>query len=88
MEIARAVLDGTGQPHSLIEFVADRPGHDYRYALDTTKIAALDWAPRVSLRDGMRQTIEWYRANEAWWAPLKSDDFWTYYRRNYRPAAG
>jgi dTDP-glucose 4,6-dehydratase len=88
IEIARAVLDGTGQPHNLIEFVADRPGHDYRYALDTSKIEALDWAPHVSLRDGLRQTIEWYRANEAWWAPLKSQAFWTYYRRNYRPAVG
>ncbi len=86
--IARAVLAGLGKPESLIEFVADRPGHDYRYALDTRKIRALGWRPRYTLRRGMKATIAWYQAHERWWAPLKSEAFWAYYRRNYRPLDG
>jgi len=88
--IARAVLAGLGKPESLIEFVADRPGHDYRYALDTRKIRALGWRPRYTFRPGLKATTAWYQANAQWWEPLKSEAFWAYYRRNYRPldAAG
>ncbi len=87
LEVAKAVLEVLGKPHGLIEFVADRPNHDYRYALDTTRIAALGWQPRVSFEDGLERTVEWYVANEKWWRPLKSGEYWEFYRQNYRPLA-
>jgi dTDP-glucose 4,6-dehydratase len=56
---------------SLIAFVADRPGHDLRYAIDQTKIATeLHWSPAYSFEDGLRHTVQWYLDNEAWWRPL------------------
>ncbi len=62
-----------GAPHDrLITHVADRPGHDFRYAIDATKIQTeLGWRPSVTLEEGLRQTVEWYLANEAWWRPLQ-----------------
>jgi len=55
-----------------ITFVADRPGHDLRYAIDASRIISeLDWRPSVTLEQGMRKTVEWYLANEAWWKPLQ-----------------
>jgi dTDP-glucose 4,6-dehydratase len=84
-EIARAVLRGCRRPVAMIQYVADRQGHDYRYALNTEKIRALGWAPRYPLGAGLKATINWYRSHESWWAPLKSASFWEYYRRNYRP---
>ncbi|MFN4156878.1 MAG: dTDP-glucose 4,6-dehydratase [Gemmobacter sp.] len=61
-----------GAPHDrLITFVADRPGHDLRYAIDPARIRAeLGWRPSVSLEEGLRQTVAWYLANEGWWRPL------------------
>ena len=84
-QVAEAVLEILGKPKSLIEYVADRPGHDYRYAVDITRITELGWEPRVSLADGLQRTVEWYRAHPEWWRPLKSGEYWEYYRKNYRP---
>jgi dTDP-glucose 4,6-dehydratase len=83
---ARAVLDLMGKPESLIQFVEDRKGHDYRYALDCARIAQeLGWRPRVSFADGLERTVRWYQQNQEWWRPLKDGAYWDYYRRNYRP---
>jgi dTDP-glucose 4,6-dehydratase len=87
-EVARIALELLGKPESLIEYVADRPGHDYRYALDVSKLTGLGWSPRVDFLQGMELTVHWYQANQAWWRALKSPDYWTYYRRNYQPLAG
>jgi dTDP-glucose 4,6-dehydratase len=84
-EVARTILEVLGKPDSLIQYVADRPGHDYRYALDVSKLSALGWAPQTDFREGMERTIRWYLDNQSWWRPLKSGDYWEYYRRNYRP---
>ena len=54
-----------------IDFVADRPGHDLRYSVDTTKVRELGWTPGHTFEEALDATIEWYRANEAWWRPLK-----------------
>jgi dTDP-glucose 4,6-dehydratase len=71
-EIADLVLELTGKPESLKTIVRDRPGHDRRYLLDSTKIRReLGWQPEVSFDEGMRSTAEWYRANRPWWEPLK-----------------
>jgi dTDP-glucose 4,6-dehydratase len=85
LQVAQAVLDIIGKPRDLIEFVADRPGHDYRYALDITRITELGWEPQVTFAEGLERTVTWYNANEEWWRPLKSGEYWEYYRRNYRP---
>jgi dTDP-glucose 4,6-dehydratase len=71
----------------LIEHVADRPGHDYRYALDLTRIRELGWRPEISFEAGLVETLHWYRDHESWWRPLKSGEFWDFYRRNYQPMA-
>ena len=84
-EMALAVLETIGKPHGLIEFVADRPGHDYRYALDITRITELGWEPRVPLAEGLQLTVDWYQQHPEWWRPLKTGEYWDYYRRNYRP---
>jgi dTDP-glucose 4,6-dehydratase len=88
MDVARTVVQVLGKPESLIQNVADRPGHDYRYALDVGKIRALGWEPAVDFCEGMEQTVSWYRQHQSWWRPLKSGEYWDYYRRNYRPLAG
>jgi len=85
VKVAEAVLEIMGKPTSLIEFVADRPGHDYRYALDISRITALGWEPQVTLGEGLERTVRWYQDHPEWWRPLKSGEYWEYYKRNYRP---
>jgi dTDP-glucose 4,6-dehydratase len=71
-EIADAVLQLTGKPESLKTIVPDRPGHDRRYLLDSSKLRReLGWKPDIAFEDGMRETVEWYAAQRAWWEPLK-----------------
>ena len=71
-EIADLLLDLTGKPESLKTIVPDRPGHDRRYLLDSSKLRSeLGWQPEVSFEDGLRATVEWYAANRAWWEPLR-----------------
>jgi dTDP-glucose 4,6-dehydratase len=71
-EIADRVLELTGKPASLKIVVPDRPGHDRRYLLDASKIAAeLGWKPSRGFEDGLAETVSWYQANRSWWEPLK-----------------
>ena len=71
-QIADLVLELTGKPQSLKTIVPDRPGHDRRYLLDSSKLRGeLGWQPEISFEEGLRKTAEWYAANRAWWEPLK-----------------
>jgi dTDP-glucose 4,6-dehydratase len=70
LEVARAVLGLLGKPETLIRFVEDRPGHDRRYSVDTSRIKALGWKPHHTFEDALRRTAEWYRNREDWWRPL------------------
>jgi dTDP-glucose 4,6-dehydratase len=72
-----------------VRHVADRPGHDRRYALDCAKIRGLGWEPRLPFETTLDETVDWYRAHRSWWGPIKSGDYLDYYRRQYagRPAA-
>ena len=71
-EIADRVLDLTGKPESLKTIVPDRPGHDRRYLLDSSKLRReLGWEPEIGFEDGLRETVEWYAANRGWWEPLR-----------------
>jgi dTDP-glucose 4,6-dehydratase len=83
--IAETVLNLLDKPLGLIQQVADRPGHDYRYALDASKLRGLGWSPQVDLESGLEATVRWYRDHDDWWRPLKSGEYWEYYRRNYKP---
>jgi dTDP-glucose 4,6-dehydratase len=71
-EIADLVLELTGKPQSLKTIVPDRPGHDRRYLLDSSKLRReLGWQPEISFEEGLRATVDWYGANRPWWEPLK-----------------
>lgn len=72
IDIVRMILGLLGKDESYIKFVKDRPGHDYRYALDNTRIRKeLGWAPKISLENGLAKTVDWYRNNPKWWKPIK-----------------
>ena len=90
IDLTREILGILGKPDSLIRPVADRPGHDRRYSLDTSKLRALGWAPQAVFEQGLRETAEWYRQNEWWWRPIKEQDpaFKDYYRQQYEHRQG
>ena len=92
VDLTHRILELTGSPDSLIRRVEDRPGHDRRYSLDTTKLRRLGWAPQVPFETGLAETVEWYRRNQWWWRPIKDTDpaFRAYYDAQYgnrRPGA-
>ena len=90
VDLTKRILDLTGRPGSLIRPVADRPGHDRRYALDTSKLRQLGWTPAVEFEEGLAATVDWYRQNESWWRPIKEKDqaFRDYYKTQYGNRAG
>lgn len=71
MELTRRILEIMGKDESSIKFVRDRPGHDFRYSLDCTKIKKLGWNQHYSVEDGLKETITWYKDNQAWWRETK-----------------
>jgi dTDP-glucose 4,6-dehydratase len=84
LKIVRTILQRLGKPESLMKYVKDRPGHDRRYALDSSKIQReLGWSPKVSFEDGIRRTIEWYQANSQWLENARSGEYLKYYDRHY-----
>jgi len=84
-DLTGRILKILDKPVSLIQSVADRPGHDLRYSLDTTKLRALGWQPHVPFDEGLCTTVNWYRENEWWWRPIKEGDpdFKSFYRMQY-----
>ena len=85
VDLTRRILQMVGRPETLITPVADRPGHDRRYALATGKLRALGWQPAVEFAAGLAATVEWYRDNPWWWRPIKEQDaaFRAYYAAQY-----
>jgi dTDP-glucose 4,6-dehydratase len=85
LDLTHRILALTGRDASLIRPVADRPGHDRRYCLDTTKLRGLGWAPQAEFESGLAATVRWYRENEWWWRPIKENDpaFKAYYQTQY-----
>jgi dTDP-glucose 4,6-dehydratase len=89
IEVVRRILELTGRDQSLIEYVADRPGHDRRYSLSSDKLRTeLGWEPRVRFEQGLSLTVDWYRENEWWWEPIRSGAYRDYYERQYGRALG
>jgi dTDP-glucose 4,6-dehydratase len=84
LALARRILQLTGKPESLLTYVQDRPGHDRRYALNCEKVKdELGWSPRISLEDGLRQTIDWYENSGTWLAGVRCGEYLTYYEKYY-----
>ncbi|MCL0048430.1 dTDP-glucose 4,6-dehydratase [Dehalococcoidia bacterium] len=84
LQLVHCILAIMGKPRSLITFVADRPGHDRRYALETSKIEReLGWRPAILLGEGLRRTVQWYIQNQSWWQRVKSGEYVEYYERMY-----
>jgi dTDP-glucose 4,6-dehydratase len=83
VDMAHAILDILGKPYSLIQPITDRPGHDRRYALDTSKVRALGWSNRHTFAQAIEKTVRWYAENEWWWRKLKTGEYLDYYKRQY-----
>ena len=85
VDLTHRILELVGKPTSMITPVADRPGHDRRYSLDTAKLESLGWKPLERFDEGLARTVRWYRDNERWWRPIKHEDpaFRKYYQEQY-----
>lgn len=82
--VAQQIVALTGASSSQIKFVTDRPGHDMRYAVDSSKLRKLTgWRPQVSFKDGLRETVEWYKSNLEWVLQVKSGEYLKFFERNY-----
>ncbi|MBI2426750.1 MAG: dTDP-glucose 4,6-dehydratase [Candidatus Kerfeldbacteria bacterium] len=84
LELTKKILAAMSTSEDMIEYVKDRLGHDRRYSLDWSKLAKLGWKPEYDLDRALEATIEWYKANESWWKPLKSGEYLEYYKKQYQ----
>ncbi|MBY6273994.1 MAG: dTDP-glucose 4,6-dehydratase, partial [Bacillaceae bacterium] len=83
-EIVHLIVEKLGVSKDLIKYVADRPGHDRRYAIDPTKIMnELGWKPEYTFEKGIEETIRWYIDNQEWWKNIKSGEYMNYYQKQY-----
>ena len=84
LTITDTILRLLGRPQTLVRHVEDRPGHDRRYAVDSTKLTRVTgWKPEIPFEEGIRSTVAWFEANPDWWRPIKAGEFRTYYERMY-----
>jgi dTDP-glucose 4,6-dehydratase len=86
--VVRRILELCGRDESLIEYVADRPGHDRRYSLASEKVRALGWSAATRFEEGLERTVGWYRDNAWWWEPIRSGAYRDYYERQYGLSLG
>lgn len=85
LEIVKLILRELNKPESLIRFVKDRPGHDRRYAIDSSKIQKeLNWKPQYDFLSGLKLTIQWYQEHVDWWRKIKSGEYQEYYQKMYQ----
>jgi dTDP-glucose 4,6-dehydratase len=84
IEVVQRILDILGKPRTLIQYVKDRPGHDRRYAIDSTKLTTtLGWRPAYAFEAGLAATVQWYVENEPWWGRVRTGQYQEYYNRQY-----
>lgn len=84
LDLVKLILRHLGKPESLIMFVKDRPGHDRRYAIDSSKIQnELGWKPQYGFEQGLKETIEWYQKHQSWWKRIVSGEYQQYYKKMY-----
>lgn len=84
IDVTKEILRLTGKPASLIGRVADRPGHDRRYSINSKKMMGLGWSAKTDFAEGLKKTVQWYIDNPKWWKPLKSGEFLEYYKAQYK----
>jgi dTDP-glucose 4,6-dehydratase len=85
IDIVKRILQALGKPESLIKYVKDRPGHDRRYAIDSSKLRTeLGWKPRHEFEQGLRETVDWYVANREWSRRVTSGEYQKYYESQYK----
>lgn len=85
LEVVRLILEHLEKPESLIQYVKDRPGHDRRYAIDSSKMMnELGWAPTVTFEEGIEKTIQWYLSNKEWLDHVVSGQYQQYYESMYK----
>jgi dTDP-glucose 4,6-dehydratase len=83
LELTHRILELLGKPASLIQYVADRPGHDRRYSIECAKLRALGWQPRHTFDEALAETVRWYQDNPWWWTKIKSGEYREYYQSMY-----
>jgi len=83
LDITNLILKELEVGKEMIEYVKDRPGHDWRYAIDFSKLKKLGWKPEYSFNEAIHETIRWYKNNEWWWKKLKSGEYLEYYKKQY-----
>ena len=88
IDVVRTILELTDRDESLIEHVTDRPGHDRRYSLASSRLESLGWKAVVGFAEGLERTVAWYRDNGWWWEPIRSGDYREYYERQYGRTLG
>jgi dTDP-glucose 4,6-dehydratase len=88
LEITERILGLAGADPGLVRHVEDRPGHDRRYSVDSSRIEKLGWKRAISFETGLVETIAWYRARRDWWEPIKSGEYAVYYREQYASRLG
>ncbi|MCC6155046.1 MAG: GDP-mannose 4,6-dehydratase, partial [Candidatus Hydrogenedentes bacterium] len=81
--LTHRILKEVGKGTDLIKPVKDRVGHDRRYSIDSHKLKALGWEPKMNWDEGVALTAKWYKDNEWWWRPIKDGSFKEYYKRQY-----
>jgi dTDP-glucose 4,6-dehydratase len=88
LEVTQRILELTGADPALVHHIEDRPGHDRRYSVDSTRISELGWAPRRDFEEGLADTVAWYKERRDWWEPIKSGEFRSYYDQQYASRLG
>lgn len=84
IEVAGKILELMGEDESKIEYVKDRAGHDFRYAIDISKVKKeLGWKPEINFDTGLKETVEWFKENQDWWKKIKSGEYKNYYKKQY-----
>ena len=83
IQITEMILKELDVDKKMIEYIKDRPGHDWRYSLDWAKIKKLGWQPEYDFDEALRETIRWYKKNDWWWKKLKSGEYLEYYKKQY-----
>lgn len=84
IDTVKALVSAVGETEDRIEFVKDRAGHDRRYAIDSSKLRAMGWAPEYSFEQGIKETVRWFLENKEWWEKIKSGDYLEYYKKQYQ----
>ncbi len=83
VQVAETILDLLGKPQDLMTFVTDRPGHDYRYSVDPSKIETLNWHRQWDFKAGMKATVDWYQTHQEWWTTIKEKRAYQQFESNW-----